>query len=253
MYYKLVNNSLCSITGHSSYPDTYIQYKRMEWVKPKYEVAPLCVFSSLEAVHKFKDYFGWAGKIFECSILKSHRTWQNMCQEQEITALMKGEPLVSQYPYMDWPAGTILADQVMLIKGPTEKKSKIYYKVLKNNNSASGESLLYGLSVNYKIDEWTVPKLPEAPLMVFEDKEVAIPFCKILQKHNSLQEYTIHRCEIIKSRKKWGYIHDSDLFDAILELKRQKKKVTHLYSPEALPKGTVLADAVKLLGKENVL
>ena len=82
--------------------------------------------------------------------------------------------------------------------------------------------------------------------MVFETLKDAENFKTFHGKDKAL----IYKCEIIKSNKKWKYLHSYDLekYNKILELKRNKKRFSNIFTNDySFPRGTVLADAVKIL------
>ena len=153
------------------------------------------------------------------------------------------------YNSIEWPFGTILADEVTLIKEVTEtdEKPKIYYKVIGENLiSYSIESRELNLDIKYKINEWVLPKREYAPLMTFPDFRSAQYF-----RLRFAPATIIYKCEIIKSKRKWGYIGKKYLesLNKIDRCKKNKKKLDRDILTNDLPTNTVFADAVKLLEK----
>lgn len=114
-----------------------------------------------------------------------------------------------------------------------------YYKVVsKDLTSATHHAFDRCLAIQYKIGEWVSPLHNYAPLMCFNDLDLAKKFSK------DMQNRYIFKCEIVKSRKKWGFVYYSNM-KTVIELRKAKKRFSDLLG--GLPPGTVLADKVKLL------
>ena len=72
--------------------------------------------------------------------------------------------------------------------------------------------------------------------MVFNNFDAAKDFC---YNYGGGQIYS---CDIIKSRRKWGYLYFKD-WDSYIKAKLHKKK----FNFEDPPRETIFADAVKLI------
>lgn len=242
MYYKITTQNLQSINEYL-HSDDIIQYKLRTTSRPKHEYAPLCVFDNLPDALTFKEKGLFTShKIFECIIKHSKKDWYRRdlydCYDFSTT---KGK-LINIYP---WPKGTVLADEVTLIKEVTDKKPKIYYKVVNSFlRSCCNESRWLNLDVIYKIDEWVLPKNKYAPLMVFSNLDAAINFGSFI-----IGSVFIFKCEIIKSKQEWGYISQSSIInlEAVLKAKKSKKRINKQLFRNQLPQDTIFADAVKLV------
>lgn len=127
----------------------------------------------------------------------------------------------------------------------------MYYKVVNSNLSSafiSSGMVLNSIhfTVLYKINEWVEPTIKGSKLMVFDSLEEAENFLNIFGWGD-----VIYKCEA-KNPNKTGlfikgnmYIYNDLL--KILDLKRKKKKFSHLLD-EPIP-GTIFCDAVKLVEK----
>ena len=252
MFYKIVDSEYRSFNS-SLYRDSVscIQYKKMKWAKPKHECAPLYVFDSLDSANDFIDHISIGlilpikanYRIFECIIEKSNIKWGFCSSPTKIESnidLYYNDYFNYNSDISKWPKGTVFANKVMLIKNIKNKPKKLYYKVVDHNlESVSGESRKLNLCVKYKTGEWTIPDNPIAPLMVFDNLEDATDFC-YNPRRGGCQVYS---CDIIKSRRKWGYLYSKD-WDNYIKAKLHKKKFNFI---DDLPEGTIFADAVKLI------
>lgn len=118
-------------------------------------------------------------------------------------------------------------------------KTKIGYKVVSPTLSSFIISHISGCGkyhVKYKVGEWVFPNNVNMPLMIFENHKDAKDF-----KNCESFSGWIYKCEYVKSKKKWGWC--LGYIDDVLNAKKQRKKI-YL---RKLPKGTILADKVKLL------
>ena len=242
MYYKVTTPDLKSINPILP-KDELIQYKLRSKVYPKYSFAPLCVFNDLSLAENFVKTNNFPSRIFECAIKKSDKQW-GRAKFIDIHRIFLPD---FDYTSITWPVGTVLADEVALIKEVTEtdKKPKIYYKVIGENLvSYSIESRELNLDIKYKIDEWVLPKREYAPLMTFPDFRSAQQF-----QLRFAQAASIYKCEIIKSKRKWGYIGQKYLesLNKIDRCKKNKKKLDRDILTNDLPYNTIFADAVKLI------
>lgn len=243
MYYKVTTPDLKSINPILP-KDELIQYKLRSKVYPKYSFAPLCVFNDLSRAKDFVKTNNFPSRIFECAIKASSEKWERVPFFQIDKMFSTG---VYDKSTQNWPLGTVLADEVTLIKEVTEtdKNPKIYYKVIGENLvSYSIESHELNLYISYKIDEWVLPRREYAPLMTFPDFRSAQNF-----RLRFAPSASIYKCEIIKSRRKWGYIGQKYLesLNKIDRCKKNKKKLDRDILTNDLPYNTIFADAVKLI------
>ncbi|MCB0448434.1 MAG: hypothetical protein KDD03_13185 [Gelidibacter sp.] len=95
-------------------------------------------------------------------------------------------------------------------------------------------------SITYVLNEWVKPKSKYAPLMVFADKTSVENF---LTANNSGSGY-VYKCEYVQSKRKWGWCFG--YINQQISLRKNKKRAV---SFGGLPRGTILADAVKLVEK----
>lgn len=246
MYYKIVCKNLKSIFGSEKYPITYVQYKIKDWAYPHDSRAPLCVFSNIDHAKAFaNEYLAEKGhhdyKIYECIIEPSDIQWNKCLSKISIGFCLK-ENVLANHPWnISWPIGTVLANKVMLIQEAEKPDNQIYYKVVCNLNSITqGEYL----AVKYKINDWTIPKEKIAPLMVFDSEENAIEFIRYQYYRNF--DFKIYKCHIIKSHQQWGNIAPRNVKLALKKKKQKKSIKKYCYS---LPRGTIFADAVKLINE----
>ena len=120
----------------------------------------------------------------------------------------------------------------------------MHYKVVsKNLTSAIYIARDLGLETQYVVGQWVSPHIKQAPLMVFEDLELAKRFINANSRYGP---HRIFECEIKKSRKKWGWISVWNI-DVFYKALRNKKKWTDLISYGEFPDGTVFADEVMLV------
>ena len=107
-------------------------------------------------------------------------------------------------------------------------------------------------SVNYEREKWTYPhaRLPGSKLFVFEDKASAKQFLNnFATGDQNRHKYKIFECEVQNPRKLTVCARLSQI-RKIWSLRRKKKRFSDLNMTEWLiPKGTVHADAVKLVAE----
>lgn len=241
MYYKITTQDMRSINLHLP-QEFIIKYKIGDRIRSKKENAPLAVFDSLKEVEIFRlSNWDKSNRIFECSIIKSQKKWPCV-PIFYIKRHMHGEDNI---PDLAWPSGTVLADEVTLIKEITDKdkEPEIFYKIVDMNMRSINAGL--GIGVTYEKNEWILPKFKEAPLMVFNNLGDARYFQYGL---GISKESKIFKCEILKSKRKWIYCEDYTDFTEVLKSKRYRKKPRLSGGRHILfPIGTVFADAVKLI------
>ena len=246
MYYKITTQDMRSINLHLP-QEFIIKYKIGDRIRSKKENAPLAVFDSLKEVEIFRlSNWDTSNRIFECSIIKSQKKWPCV-PIFYIKRHMHGE---NNIPEVGWPSGTVLADEVTLIKEITDKdkEPEIFYKVVDMDMCSINTEL--GLGVTYEKNEWILPKFKEAPLMVFNNYNNAHCFLNSLIT-TTIRYYKICKCEILKSKRKWIFCENDTVLSAVLKNKKHKKRGQPSYSPSFIfPPGTVFADAVKLIDDE---
>ncbi|MCB0448438.1 MAG: hypothetical protein KDD03_13205 [Gelidibacter sp.] len=119
----------------------------------------------------------------------------------------------------------------------------MYYKVVRINlQSAVNKAFDLNLNVQYIVGKFVQPKIKQAPLLVFNDIDRAKKF---MRQNSGAGPHRLFECEIVESKRKWGWLcdHDKETFFKAL---KNKKAWTHLVDPTEFPQGTVFADAVKL-------
>ena len=249
MYYKIVDENLNSLYSNLL-GSISIKYKKKEWVKPNYEIAPICVFKNKESVENFLirnpnvKYYN----IFECAIEKSDREWRRFVGLSEIQSYI--DKSRNDFWMGKWPHGTVLADRVMLIRSiNSPEPTKTYFKItIPGLYSTSSESRRMKLDIKYELNSWVAPKETYAPLMIFDNFDSA----KSFKDSSSFPEerWKIYKCHAIESKKKWGYISDDRRLEKIIKAIKNKRGKSSFFD-RMLPDGTIFADAVKLL--ERVL
>jgi len=116
------------------------------------------------------------------------------------------------------------------------------------------EDIDLNLPVEYKINEWIYPNVPETKLMVFDTLQHANKWIDqddvdVLRRYNKIFE-----CEVKKPVKKSifrqlkGWLSNKEIKRSInkcMKLKKNKKSYLHLCDKP--PQGTVFVSAVKLI------
>lgn len=133
-----------------------------------------------------------------------------------------------------------------------DSSKMIYYKVVDENLMSyfsCFEHIGGMLNIQYKVNEWVFPVVKVAPLMVFDNLEIA----KLFSRANRLGRINpkIFECEIKKSRKKWTCLATDKTIMQAIKLKKAKKKCSFL-DPALLMQNCVLADSVKLTREIDV-
>ena len=145
-------------------------------------------------------------------------------------------------------------------------KKKVYYKVVRKVSNKLYSALhidlkSYGMSVEYKVDNWAYPALDGSKLMVFSDFEEA--------KNFSIAWFgDLYECEIINPQRKAPFIDAVFLnsFKAnllkLIEIKKKGKKyfgesaskLGLLDGTDTKPgyKSVVFCDAIKLTKKVDI-
>ena len=129
---------------------------------------------------------------------------------------------------------------------------RIYYKVVCEDLTSACVPRWYEESgvidkfcVQYIKNEWVYPKINGSKLMVFNHLDYAKKFAR-----DRGWKVKIFECEIKNPSKKAPFIRNTngiELFiEKCIELKKNKKKYSHLCQLESIPPGTIFCNAVKL-------
>lgn len=133
---------------------------------------------------------------------------------------------------------------------------KIYYKVLtqelksviSRNRPLEDRFITENLIIQYKINEWTYPKVNGTNLMCFSKLSSAKDFINKLGWRINVK---IFKCTVKGARKKGFFVSawvlDICFVEKLYKQKRMRKKITCADYRECLYPNTVFCSAIKLL------
>lgn len=122
------------------------------------------------------------------------------------------------------------------------------YSVIGSRQTDASSKAVRDFSIEYKINEWTYPKVNGTNLMCFSKLSSAKDFINTLGERINLK---IFKCTVKGARKKGffvsAWILDIQFVEELYKQKRMRKKITCEDYRECVYPNTVFCSAIKLL------
>lgn len=127
---------------------------------------------------------------------------------------------------------------------------KYYYKVLRKSNNNTLHSAIViekGVSINYKRNTWTYPKIKNSKILVFESLSAANHFRDIHSNRNLV----VYKCLATNPKVVNSLLfYDMDVGRSPVDFMRYWKN-SIAYSSQSPPHGSITANKIKLISEEE--